>query len=115
MTAKVRVQIDNASLNEQVEIVHFLDDRRHTIGAKRNWLLDRARGQFVVFIDDDDDVNDRYVSLICRTLKEHPCIDCVGIKGTIASEEGRNGRSFIPFSIDRIAAKVTCTCALPIT
>ena len=77
-----------------MEILDFLDSREHTIGAKRNWLLDRARGEFVAFVDDDDDVSERYVDLIRHAIEDHPEIDCVGIKGTI-SFRGRIERTFV--------------------
>jgi len=50
---------------------------------QRNILLEQARGDFVVFVDDDDDVNDDYVRLICRVIEANPRIDCVGIQGRI--------------------------------
>jgi glycosyltransferase involved in cell wall biosynthesis len=94
LTAKLQGQIAASDLHDQVEIVHFRDDREHSVGAKRNWLLDNARGEFVVFVDDDDDVSDQYVPLICRTLREHPEIDCVGITGTILFR-GSHARTFV--------------------
>ena len=38
---------------------------------------------FVVFIDDDDDVSDHYVQLITEVIRNHPEVDCIGIKGQI--------------------------------
>lgn len=94
LTRKLRGQVEASCWDGRVEILDFLDDREHTIGAKRNWLLERARGEFVAFVDDDDDVSDRYVDLICRAVRDNPDIDCVGIKGTI-SFRGRVERTFI--------------------
>jgi glycosyltransferase involved in cell wall biosynthesis len=94
LSTKLRDQIASASLPDQVEIVHCLDDRQSSVGAKRNWLLEQARGRFVVFVDDDDDVNDRYVPLVCQVLSENPSVDCVGIRGTICFRGGTK-RKFI--------------------
>ena len=94
LTRKLRAQIDATESGDRVEILDFLDSREHTIGAKRNWLLDRARGEFVAFVDDDDDVSERYVDLIRHAIEDHPEIDCVGIKGTI-SFRGRIERTFV--------------------
>ena len=33
------------------------DDREHTIGFKRNSLMQQSRGTYVNFLDDDDDVH----------------------------------------------------------
>ena len=81
---KLRGQIDSASCASEMEIICFLDNKEHSIGYKRNRLIEQARGKFVAFVDDDDDVSDDYVALICNAIREHPDIDCIGIKGVIA-------------------------------
>lgn len=57
-----------------------------TTGAKRNALLEMARGKFIVFVDDDDDVSDDYVEKIFFTILKHPYIDCIGIEGIITTD-----------------------------
>jgi glycosyltransferase involved in cell wall biosynthesis len=47
-----------------VEILYFGDNRCRTIGAKRNALLQAARGKYVAFCDDDDTVSDDYLSTL---------------------------------------------------
>lgn len=44
-----------------VEHLILSDNRRCSIGAKRQRLLDIARGEYIAFVDDDDDVSDDYV------------------------------------------------------
>lgn len=44
-----------------IELLYLLDNKRRTVGAKRNALLDVARGEWISFIDDDDMVSDAYV------------------------------------------------------
>ena len=80
---KLRRQIQNGPYAECVEHLRLEDTGEYSIGYKRNILMNRARGEFIVFVDDDDDVSDHYVSLICETIKSNPDIDCVGIRGTI--------------------------------
>lgn len=53
-----------------VELLYLLDNKRRPVGAKRNALLDAARGQYVSFIDDDDSVADDYVRRIYRAIIE---------------------------------------------
>ncbi len=67
-------------LPEGVEIV--TDDRARNIptGTKRNDLIRKAGGVWVVFVDDDDRVEPDYVSLIVEALKANP--DCVTFQGT---------------------------------
>jgi glycosyltransferase involved in cell wall biosynthesis len=91
---KLGQQIRENALDEDAEIVWLLDNGEHSVGFKRNTLIERAKGEFVAFVDDDDDVSDDYVPLICRAIKDHPDIDCIGIKGIITFA-GRHPRLFI--------------------
>jgi glycosyltransferase involved in cell wall biosynthesis len=86
---KLRRQIQNGFFTDRVEHLRLEDNRERFIGHKRNILMDRAKGDFIVFVDDDDDLSDDYVSLICETLEANPDIDCVGIRGTITFEGSR--------------------------
>jgi len=80
---KLQDQIQRHGLESEVEILSFPDSGDLSIGYKRNALLDRASGAFVVFIDDDDDVSDDYLRRITQAIRNHPEIDCIGIKGQI--------------------------------
>lgn len=56
-------QAGNWTLGD-VEVIVLSDNRKMSIGQKRNHLISMARGEYVVFVDDDDDVADNYVDLI---------------------------------------------------
>jgi glycosyltransferase involved in cell wall biosynthesis len=58
LTEKIQAQIGDAP----VEHLTFSDNRTRSIGAKRQSLVDIARGKYVAFVDDDDDICDDYVS-----------------------------------------------------
>ncbi len=49
-----------------------------TIGEKRNSLLKASKGEYICFVDDDDDVSDNYVSEILKAIESKP--DCIGFK-----------------------------------
>lgn len=72
-----------------VELLYFMDNRRRSVGAKRNALLDAARGEYVSFIDDDDMVADDYVrriyDAIVATRRQTPPADviCFGQRATL--------------------------------
>jgi hypothetical protein len=46
---------------QAVEHLILSDNRTRSIGAKRQSLIDIARGQYIAFVDDDDDIADSYV------------------------------------------------------
>ena len=73
---------------EPVEILVESDSGQATIGEKRNRLLQRAKGQYIAFVDDDDMVAAAYVpqvlSHIRRYFNENNAYpDCVGMCGMI--------------------------------
>ena len=76
-------QVRHAGRTSEVEILSYPDGGEHSIGYKRNVLLGRAKGEFVAFIDDDDEVSERYIELICDALDRRPEVDCLGIRGII--------------------------------
>ena len=51
-----------------IEWLYFADNKRRTVGAKRNDLLNAARGEYVSFVDDDDEVATDYVQRIHRAI-----------------------------------------------
>jgi|SRR6478736_1293651 len=85
-------------LNEQVipwfEHVEILVDGREgiSIGEKRNSLLDRAKGRFVEFCDDDDRPGDTYISSTMIGIEKDA--DCCSLKG-IMTTNGKDRRTFI--------------------
>ena len=51
-----------------VEILLFLDNKQRSVGMKRQSLLDLSRGEYIVFVDDDDEVSDLYVTKIVQAI-----------------------------------------------
>jgi len=76
-----------AQSNSQVEMLALCDDGEQSIGKKRNELVEAAKGDYVVFIDDDDMISPFYVFGILEAIKNNP--DCCGIEGIIT--ERRSG------------------------
>jgi glycosyltransferase involved in cell wall biosynthesis len=83
LCGKLSRQVGDNRLEKQIEVLHLVDRGEQSIGAKRNALIERARGDFVAFVDDDDDVADDYVARIHQALCTHPAVDCVGITGVV--------------------------------
>ena len=69
----IAAQVDG----KDAEIIYDIDEGQVSIGVKRQRMLHKANGEYIVFIDDDDLVAENYVDLILGALKTGP--DCVGI------------------------------------
>ena len=82
----------NKQKTDEVEILTEIDNGEISIGKKRNLLLQRATGEYIVFIDDDDGVSNDYVPKILDALKED--VDCCGIEGIITFN-GKGPKRFI--------------------
>jgi glycosyltransferase involved in cell wall biosynthesis len=76
LLAVLQPQVDAAG--EVVELLIDKDEGEVSIGAKRQRMLEKSRGRYLCYIDDDDLVHPRYVELILQALKSKP--DCVGFR-----------------------------------
>ena len=61
---QTRIEAQSSGLKSSGQVEHLVlsDNRQRSIGAKRQALLDIARGQYIAFVDDDDDIADDYVA-----------------------------------------------------
>lgn len=75
---KLNTQLQEQGIWNEVEIVTECDDRTMSIGNKRQLLLTRTYGDFVSFIDDDDNISDDYCITLWRAIKDNPDADCIG-------------------------------------
>jgi glycosyltransferase involved in cell wall biosynthesis len=67
-------------LRLDVEVLIFPDARSMSIGEKRNRLVDLASGDYIAFVDDDDQVTDDYVSSITSMLAQRrPDVLCFSV------------------------------------
>jgi len=60
-----------------IELISFFDNKKRSIGKKRQEMINLAQGEYVVFIDDDDRISEDYISQIMTALNENPTTDCV--------------------------------------
>ena len=79
LIAVLNTQIAAANAQDIVEIITETDNGENAVGKKRNTVLDKARGEYVCFIDDDDMVTDIYVSKTLKALESRPdVVELVG-------------------------------------
>lgn len=92
LVQKLKAQISSMCLEDSIELLRFCDNRELKTGAKRNMMVEKARGKYISFIDDDDDVAASYVSLLYNGIKENK--DCLSLEGIITTN-GNNPQRFI--------------------
>jgi glycosyltransferase involved in cell wall biosynthesis len=99
LCAEMHVQIGEKAAEHLV----LLDNKRRTVGEKRDALLRAARGRFVAFVDDDDWVSPDYIRSLLMAADESPGPDVVtflqeaDIEGRIGRIEFRLGNPNEPF------------------
>lgn len=69
LTAIIQPQI-----KECIECIIATDNGQMKIGAKRNFLVNKAQGEYITFIDDDDIVSNDYIERILSALHSSPDI-----------------------------------------
>jgi glycosyltransferase involved in cell wall biosynthesis len=65
---------------KDVEILCFIDNKTRSIGYKRESLVYISRGDFVAFVDDDDDIEDIYVEKAIDAITNNPDVDVITFK-----------------------------------
>ena len=54
-----------------VEVLYLGDNKKRSVGQKRNDLIDLAQGEYFTFVDDDDRIAPTYVKDILNRLKSN--------------------------------------------
>lgn len=67
------------NFGNDVHVLIECDNGEKSIGEKRNELLERATGEYLVMIDDDDEIPNDYVDLLMKAV-ESGC-DCASLRG----------------------------------
>ena len=88
-------------ITNDVELLIEIDNKEITTGEKRNKLLQKATGKYIVFIDDDDIVSDFYIEKILNACKSDA--DCIAINGTMTT----NGTNEIAWRLSKNYHNVT--------
>ena len=71
------MDILDPQMTNEIEMLIEVDDMQITVGEKRNSLLKKAKGERIIFVDDDDLVTDNYVEKLLEYAKLD--YDCIGI------------------------------------
>ena len=93
LIAELHKQISKNYAEEMVEIIVDTDNMIKSVGQKRNDLIEKAQGEFICFIDDDDFVSENYLSSILCHLNSGIDILLITIQHI---ENGVNKPKIIP-------------------
>lgn len=72
----LKSQVIAIGAQRQVEVIFERDNKQISIGAKRQLLIDKAQGKYLVMVDDDDWVPFEYVHAVLEAAQKNP--DCIG-------------------------------------
>lgn len=84
-------QIESENAVGLVEVVTLYDKGEKSIGAKRNELVQMAKGEYICFIDDDDTISNNYIKNLLIGIEKK--VDCCSLKGVI-TWDGSNPEIF---------------------
>ena len=69
LAEKLITKLEKQANGKPVEVLYFLDNKKRSIGQKRNDLLNLAKGEYITYIDDDDNVPMDYISSLLLGIK----------------------------------------------
>jgi len=70
-------ELSRQAAGKPVEFLVLMENKKRTIGSKRNALIEQARGQFITFVDDDDRLTGYYVDRLLQEIEAVPQSDCI--------------------------------------
>lgn len=77
----------------KVEVLIELDDYILSVGKKRQMLLERASGEYCVYVDSDDEISHHYIDSILTAIEENRP-DVISYRGWM-THDGKNREDFI--------------------
>lgn len=81
-------EIESQIGSKPVEHLALLDNKRRTVGEKRDALLRCARGRYVAFVDDDDWISKDYVFEILKASVSAPDVITFEQEAVINGQSG---------------------------
>jgi len=74
---KIFKQLREQTEGKPVELLCFLDNCQRTVGEKRQACLNMAKGQYIAFVDDDDEVRGDYIDSLLAAIRENSGVDVI--------------------------------------
>lgn len=77
---KLNNQINALEANKMIELIMFTDNRIRSIGGKRQECLRLSQGDYIMYLDDDEDAADNYISEVYNAIRSSPTVDVITFK-----------------------------------
>jgi len=88
----INLLMDQLENRDDVEILGLFDNKKRSVGEKRQNLIDIANGKYMCFIDDDDRVSDNYITELVKVIDTNPDVDCILFDSIITQNKSINLR-----------------------
>ncbi len=84
---KIYDRLDFQARGRNVAIDGMIDNKKRSIGAKRDALVQSSKGEYVAFVDDDDWVSNDYLVKLLQAIAEKPDVVTFNQRSIINGEE----------------------------
>ncbi len=81
-------KINSQIKGREVEILVFIDNKQRSIGLKRDALVQMSKGDYIAFVDDDDDVTDIYIDEMLKGCESGKDVICFWQTANIEGKQG---------------------------
>lgn len=106
LCTSIREKVDRLRPNMKIEICIAHDNREMSIGNKRQLLLNQAKGKYLSFIDDDDEITDAYIEDLW---------ECIQGKHQVMRLRGQmSGYSFVHSTATKLTDKMATMTDPPV-
>jgi len=86
LLVKMQIQIQG---NPHIEVISLIDNKKISIGEKRDALVQLANGKYLAFVDDDDDISSEYMNEIYTAIITNEDVDLI-MFDSLAILNGKN-------------------------
>lgn len=87
MFTELLAEFQRQAEGQDVEVLFERDNKQMSVGVKRQKLLSRAKGKYIVYFDDDDWPQEYYIKEIIQALAGVP--DCLGYRIRMTTNGGQ--------------------------
>lgn len=92
LLSEIHTQAEKWSIDNDIEIIIDSTDSSMSIGNKRQHLLEKAKGEYLIFLDDDDEILNDFLWEVISAIK-HNSPDVIGYNGFMTTN-GTNRENF---------------------